>query len=773
MLYSFVGRLLGQRSHAPARRHRTARSRTSGYRPELLALESRIVPSTVRWMSPVNGDWDTAANWTDLTTGMHHVPGSSDDAVIPFRNIAVTHSTSTTSTVVSLVNEATLDIAAGSLQLRGGSGFGGGDKPSRTDGLISVSSGALAVGDGHGFFGIVLSGTGTVRNSATLNLNPDSTLDLRVDNEGGVFTDIGNIDNGATQPFVNGTNATLRVMGTTATFDRQLVIANGFTNQGRIEFVHDSTHDFPAVAVPNGTVVNAAGATMDFNGGTLSSNLDNQGSITVESGAGLGKASGTVSNEGTIHVEPDRFAIFADLAVTRSAFTNTGAITLSGRSDLGFSQSIAFTNSGQITLTDASQRVSISGGTFQQNGSLSGPGSLSFTGITATLTPDAIGGIAMLNISNSTITSPSPLTNLGSIRGSTINADVVNRATLAAVDDITINGAFTNASGGLLTVTGQLTLTRSFSNDGSIVLGTGGVEGGTPTPGILTVPQTLTNNGSIQLVNGDVAVSTGTLTNGPGGTITFGEDPTDDGSGTRTLHATLDNQGTLEVRQQGADITGSVSNSGTVDVQGRDLSVSPADPTSQNPTFVNTGTVTVRSEGAVIVTAGDFTNSGTVSVQDFGGVAVAGNYTQTAGSTQLTNGLLSAGGLVDLEGGTLTGTGVINANVRNNAEMDVARPGSKGLLTVAGDYTQGATGVLVIEIAGGNPGTDFDQLAITGQATLDGTLTVHLNGFVPNSGDQFAVLTFASGTGTFATINGDGPAFTPSYDPTDVTLVAN
>ena len=79
----------------------------------------------------------------------------------------------------------------------------------------------------------------------------------------------------------------------------------------------------------------------------------------------------------------------------------------------------------------------------------------------------------------------------------------------------------------------------------------------------------------------------------------------------------------------------------------------------------------------------------------------------------------------------------------------------------------------MVEITGHNPGIDFDQLAITGQATLDGTLTVHLNGFVPNSGDQFAILTFASGSGMFATINGDRPAFTPSYDATDVTLVAN
>jgi hypothetical protein len=48
-----------------------------------------------------------------------------------------------------------------------------------------------------------------------------------------------------------------------------------------------------------------------------------------------------------------------------------------------------------------------------------------------------------------------------------------------------------------------------------------------------------------------------------------------------------------------------------------------------------------------------------------------------------------------------------------------------------------------------------------------------INGFVPNRGDGFPVLTFRSATGAFATLDGDGPAFTPRVEATDVTLVAN
>jgi hypothetical protein len=66
----------------------------------------------------------------------------------------------------------------------------------------------------------------------------------------------------------------------------------------------------------------------------------------------------------------------------------------------------------------------------------------------------------------------------------------------------------------------------------------------------------------------------------------------------------------------------------------------------------------------------------------------------------------------------------------HNAEVGLGQLDSPGILTIVGDYTQTSGGVLVVEIGGLNPGTDFDQLNITGQATLDGTLTVNLiNGF--------------------------------------------
>jgi hypothetical protein len=76
---------------------------------------------------------------------------------------------------------------------------------------------------------------------------------------------------------------------------------------------------------------------------------------------------------------------------------------------------------------------------------------------------------------------------------------------------------------------------------------------------------------------------------------------------------------------------------------------------------------------------------------------------------------------------------------------------------------------------GDGPGAGYDQLVVSGSATLHGTLTVSLGtSFAPSSGDTFQILIFSSSVGAFATTIID-PALmnSPVYDPMDVTLVAN
>lgn len=100
----------------------------------------------------------------------------------------------------------------------------------------------------------------------------------------------------------------------------------------------------------------------------------------------------------------------------------------------------------------------------------------------------------------------------------------------------------------------------------------------------------------------------------------------------------------------------------------------------------------------------------------------------------------------------LVDSGTLAANLVNGGTIS---PGvSPGLITVDGDYTQQETGLLIIELGGTTAGTEYDQLVVTGTATMHGTLTVTvLPGFTPQVGDTFFIIDHVTGTGTFDTVS--------------------
>ncbi len=124
------------------------------------------------------------------------------------------------------------------------------------------------------------------------------------------------------------------------------------------------------------------------------------------------------------------------------------------------------------------------------------------------------------------------------------------------------------------------------------------------------------------------------------------------------------------------------------------------------------------------------------------------------------------------------GTGAFGGNVTNSGTLSpgLSTPGAPpDTLNVAGSFTQAPTGTLIIQLA--SP-TSFDRLAVTGPATLAGTLQVDtLNGYNP-LGQSFTFLTATGGvSGTFGTVNGTAITTnraalgtTVSYAPTTVTI---
>lgn len=106
--------------------------------------------------------------------------------------------------------------------------------------------------------------------------------------------------------------------------------------------------------------------------------------------------------------------------------------------------------------------------------------------------------------------------------------------------------------------------------------------------------------------------------------------------------------------------------------------------------------------------------------------------------------------------GLLGGRGLILGNLVNAGTVNPgSSPGqSAGTLTVKGNFIQGSSGTLVIEIYGKKPG-EYDVLAVQGQANLDGNLRLESNGKNPRLkvGEQITFLTAEGGvTGRFAKV---------------------
>ena len=280
-------------------------------------------------------------------------------------------------------------------------------------------------------------------------------------------------------------------------------------------------------------------------------------------------------------------------------------------------------------------------------------------------------------------------------------------------------------SGGVATLSGTLELQ---GKDGGFASSGSGARGG--------------NGGSVEVTGGEFILD--------GGTIDLG----------------------FGVGGFGDEGSGAAGNAGSINVSGGKLTLHSGSILGETSI---TATASVLMHNATLnVTGGDveFTASAAISgskgsVVLSGGSATATTFSEVSdGDFEFTGGTLS----VELFEGTLTQQG------------GTLSPGaSPGLTEIDGDYEFEA-GTLAIELAGngGVAGTDFDQVIVTGTATLAGSLSVDLlDGFTPAGGDSFTVLTAASLVGDLAnvatggrliTAAGEG-SFLVSYDGTSNSVV--
>jgi hypothetical protein len=683
----------------------------------------------------------------------------------PVLNAATLNLLSSTPATFILQNATTIngDLAAGQTVWVRGSNELGHTTVTWASGLHNAGTVRLESIDDTWQSALTISG-------GTLTNMPGGSIQVNA-GSGGNRVLTGNITNLGTMSVAAG--VVLRADGSTFTQAGGQVTADGlfYLDNGVFNFTGGSLAGSVAVlrsTLSVATTVTTPSTVTAFGPSTLTSNLSTVVTVWVQGNNRFGQAilatSGPATNAGTILLQSIDDTWRSTLTVSTGTLTNAASGTIQVSAGSGGYRVLNgnVTNLGTVavgagTFLDAqSPMFDQAGGQVTADGFfVLDRGTLNFTG--GSLAGNVAAYASTLNVSatvtaSSTVIATGPNTLVGNLsQAVTVWVQGNNRfgnATLSTA------GTTTNAGTILLQSADDTWQSNLNVSSGTLTNAVGGViqvNAGSGGGRILTGD--LTNAGTLNVGAGTTFDLDGSLTNFSGGTLT---------GGTYYLAGTF--------RSRDADLT---ANAATVVLDGPGAGiVTWFGAYALANLAANSGSFTLQN-GRSLTTAVGFANAGAMTVGAGSTFTTAGAYTQTAGVTTLSGGTLAANGLVDIQGGVLSGSGTMNASVRNNGAVNPGGTGAAGLLSITGDYAQTANGVLNIEIGGANPGSDFDQLAVIGVASLDGTLYVSLlNGFAPDSGVTFQILTFASVGGMFATVNADLSLLAPNYDPTDVTVQA-
>ncbi len=459
--------------------------------------------------------------------------------------------------------------------------------------------------------------------------------------------------------------------------------------------------------------------------------------------------------------------------------TNDHVIRVEGSGTLRHADGATLTGTGAVHLTDSFSTVRpLAGGVMTHaaghlihgrgrilanDGGMTNFGEISADDLDGPLTIDSGAGHAFVN------------ENLAEARAGGVlrflNGDVINNGAILAADDGLVEISNTTVVGGEIGNTpssnGQVRLMNdAVIDDVTIALGS-------VTPAVR--------------VSGDVFVRTALdIRNAviiePNATMFVLDGATVDGNGTSFIEmqhvfSEIRTDGTTMVHGADGLIFGKgriLGNSGGMDNHGRIAANDPDVAMTIDPgadlAFTNFGTLETTGGATLRVLAGAFENRGLVEIDAAGLLDRNGDdYLQTDGLTTVRGTLdVDNGDIVDLQGGRLTGDGLIDGDVVSTA--GVLDPGDAiGPLTIDGAYSQLVDAELRIDV-----GTDSaDTLAVSDLVSLNGRLVVTLaDGAAPGPGTEFDVLLGEAISGGFSEISvPDGVEV--SYAPGVVRLTIN
>lgn len=724
--------------------HKRSLPRPRGPRTRLLleALEARLAPAVRTWDGGGANDlWSNPVNWDgDLAA-----PTNGDDVRIAATSASAEVNLDVSVTLNSLSSDGInpvgqpFRIPSTTLTLSGAGPFVLGEFTLDRGTLNAVSATTLA-GPSTWSSGTI---NGTVTNAGTLNLTQGGGAHVLGGGANTTFTNAGIFTNASGAVFY------LDGPGTTATFNNQA--GGSFDEQEDVNIVQNSG---------TGTAVfnNQAGATFKKIASVGTSNI----------GPGV-----TFTNDGTVQVQTGTLDIngpFANFDATTRTLTG-GTYLVTGT--LRFAGANIGTNAATIVLDGLNAAIRNSA----NNADALAGFDVNAAGGSFTLQNGRVFNLAA-NFSNAgTVQAESqsvviPATSYTQTAGTTS----LSGGSLGAPAGLNFNGTSTYVSvptSASLNPTAQVTIEAwikpTTSNNPE-----NGIAGTWTDPNSYSyLLWTLSNKASFYLAHpgGSYSSTIGTTTLQAG----------------QWYHLTGTFDGTNIRLYVNGILEATTLSPGTVATNTQPFLIGRQDAGGFVPTFFNGTIGDVRLWNVALSQAAIQANQGKVLAGNETGLVADWLLNESTGTMvrdrtanqndgmRVNNPTFGAPTAVSLQGGLLTGSGTVLANVANAATVS---PGSSpGLLTVSGDYTQASGGGLNVEIGGLAAGTQFDQLNVIGAASLAGTLNVTLiNGFVPAAPDRFRVLNAGARTGTFATLNGllfPGGRFVPFYDAGGVILDAN
>ncbi len=700
-----------------------------------------------------NGSWSTAAFWS-----LNHAPNINEDVIIP-----------TGSTVYLDV-----DGFAKSITLQGNAIF----NFTNNSGLDLTFTNASSFSAGSTFNWLM----GTIKGGGSLTLNGTTILTTNADPSQHRFVDENTtINNNGTMLYQG--NADFYLLDGTLNNNSSGII-DLQTAGGSITYSNNSgVHLFNNQGLLKRTGTGEVWVTAEFH--------NNGGTISVEGGNLVFNYLSKYLTNGTYNVSPGSELTFLTPADHETVLSGTLTGVLNG--DLNWKCKFSVPNSATFNFTGNNGVNWSDYGILMSGGTLTNLGDITVTG----------DGSKYIN-------DQSTLNNEGTMRFQGTGEFYIN------------HGTMNNQSTGIMDIQSPYAY-FSYGNGATHILHNYGLIKNTIATGTQTIEVELQNhNGTISVENGTLYLyglskylTDGTYNVSPGARLYWNTEVVCEGTLSGVLDGELycsnastkiapgktaifDFTGSTGVIWQNLDITGSgtLINRSEITLNGGANKFLKQNTTLNNEgimnfeepgnLYVENGTINNQSSGIMDLQVGNIYLSGTGALNNNGLLRRTTSTGIFAINVPTTN-----TGTINAMMGTLEFDGnlnnTVNGIIKGGATLDVPpavdftndgifSPGeSAGTLTILGDFESTPSSVLKVDINGTSQGVDYDLLAISGNAIMDGDIDVKM-GFVANVDDEFVIVTSPNITSCNlpATVTGSYNFMQHTFDvicnPTNVTL---